>query len=117
MKFRNPWIDPRIVQVRYENARAYLDRHGWKSLGPAVNPILEMFEGPGAGEAKPSVLLPRQLDEGPMLQRMIDLVGDLARFEDRWAVAVLDDMLQAAPPGAVNTNGPGVTSKVEPANR
>src|ERR1700722_9617309 len=48
MKFRNPWIDPRITQVGAENARAYLLRRGWKSLGLAVNPILEMFEGPGA---------------------------------------------------------------------
>src|SRR5205085_10031601 len=38
MKFRNPWIDPRIVQARPESARAYLLCHGWKSPGPAVKP-------------------------------------------------------------------------------
>ena len=52
MNFRNPWIDPRIVQLGPADAKAYLIRHGWRSLGPASNPILEMLEGPGASEAR-----------------------------------------------------------------
>jgi hypothetical protein len=117
MRFRNPWIDPRIVHVATEHARAYLLQHGWKSLGPAANPIFEMFERPGNGEGRPSVLVPLQLDEGPMLQRMIDLVSDLAQLEDRWAVAVLDDMLQAKTAESARTNGPGVSGRGEPAAR
>jgi hypothetical protein len=49
MKFPNPWIDPRIVRLGPAEVKDYLVRHGWKSLGPASNPILEMFEGPGEG--------------------------------------------------------------------
>jgi len=106
MTFRNPWIDPRIVRLGPAEAKDYLVRHGWKSLGPASNPILEMFEGPGEGEEAEAVLVPLEADEGPMLQRMIDLVSELARFEDRWAVDVLSEMLQ--PSGGALINGPAV---------
>jgi hypothetical protein len=106
MKFRNPWIDPRIVRLGPAEVKDYLVRHGWKSLGPGGNPILEMFEGPGAGEDTESVLVSLKTDQGPMLQRMIDLVGELARFEDRWAVDVLSEMLQ--PSSGAPVNGPAV---------
>jgi hypothetical protein len=104
MRFRNPWIDPRVVQLGPGQARAYLVRRGWKSLGPAGNPILEMFEGPDERDDTPTVLVPLETDQGPMLQRMIELVGELARFEDRWAVDVLNEMLQ--PSVAAPANGP-----------
>ncbi len=93
MKFRNPWIDPRIVQLRPEQARAYLLQRGWKSLGPAANPDLVLFEGPGDAAEGPTILLPLQTDQGALLQRMIDLVGELAQFEGRYAGHVLDDLL------------------------
>jgi hypothetical protein len=110
MKFRNRWIDPRIVQVRPEAAQAYLLAHDWKPLGPAANPDLLMFAGPGAGSEAPTVLVPAQVDDGPLLQRMIDLVGDLAAVEDRWAVDVLNDILrqQVQPAPA---NGPSVPTR------
>jgi hypothetical protein len=94
MKFTNPWIDPRITQVRPESAQAYLLEHGWKRLGPASNPDLLRFEGPGGGDDAPLVLLPLELDEGPLLQRMIDLVGEVASFEERWAADVITDLLK-----------------------
>jgi hypothetical protein len=93
MKFTNPWIDPRITEVRPEAAQAYLLAHGWKPLGLATNPDLLRFEGPGREEDSPLALLPKRLDEGPLLQRMIDLVAEVARNEGRWAVDVLTDML------------------------
>jgi len=114
MKFHNPWIDPRIVQATPEAAQDYLVHHGWKLVGPAANPLVLLFERVENGEATPAVLVPRQLDEGPMLQRMIDLVADLARFEERWAVDVLQDIL-APTANAKGTNGPGVTRPVEAA--
>ncbi len=113
MKFLNRWIDPRISQVRPEAAQSYLLSHGWKLVGPALNPLMLLFEGPENGEDTPSVLLPLQLDEGPMLQRMIDLVADLSRFEDRWAVEVLSDILRQ-PAGLVPANGPAVPLSAEP---
>jgi hypothetical protein len=106
MKFRNPWIDPRIVQLGPAEAKAYLVRRGWKSLGPAENPLLEMFEGPDEGDDTPAVLVPLETDQGPMLQRMIELVSELARVEDRCAVDVLNEMLQLS--GAAPANGPAM---------
>src|SRR4051812_44803593 len=101
MKFTNPWIDPRVAQITPDAARAYLLAHGWKLLGAAANPDLLRFEGPGQGEDdSPFVLLPLQVDEGPLLQRMIDLLGEVARFEGRWAGDVITDLLQSpAEPG------------------
>ena len=114
MKFRNPWIDPRIVQATPDAAEAYLLEHGWQRVGSAANPDLLMFEGPENGEETRTVLVPVQLDEGPMLQRMIDLIAELASFEDRWAVDVLRDIL-AQPAKGTPSNGPSVSRAVEPA--
>jgi hypothetical protein len=114
VKFRNPWIDPRIVQLRPEDAQAYLVRHGWKLVGPAENPLFLMFERPGGGEDSPTLLVPLQRDQGPMLQRMIELVSDLAHAEDRWAVDVLIEMLRQ-PAEGVPANGPTMPAKAEPA--
>jgi hypothetical protein len=91
MKFRNPWIDPRIVQLRPEEVQAYLTQHGWKPVGPAENPDLLRYEVEANAEA-PTLFVPVRVDSGPALQWLIDLVADLARFEDRWAVAVLQDL-------------------------
>ena len=117
MRFRNPWIDPRIVHVRPEDAKAYLVRRGWKAVGPAANPLLEMFEGPGNGDDAPTVLVPLQLDQGPLLQRMIDLVGELAQVENRWAVAILDDILLHTPAEPPAANGPQAPARAEPVTR
>jgi hypothetical protein len=113
MKFRNPWIDPRIVQVRPEDAQAYLTRHGWKLVGPASNPDLLRYEVE-ANESTPTLFVPVRVDSGPALQWMIDLVADLAHFEDRWAVDVLHDILQH-PADSVAANGPAVPTTAEPA--
>ncbi len=114
MKFRNPWIDPRIVHAKPEAAEAYLLAHGWQLVGPTANPMLLMFEAPLNGEETPTVLVPVQIDEGPMLQRMIDLIADLASIEDRWAVDVLRDIL-AQPAEARGSNGSSVSRTPGPA--
>lgn len=115
MKFLNRWIDPRITQVRPETAQAYLLKHGWKLIGPAANPLMLLFERPGKDENTPTILLPLKTDEGALLQRMIDLVADLSRFEDRWAVDVLSDILRqhSVPPA----NGPNVSLPTEPVSK
>ena len=100
MKFTNPWIDPRIADLPTEAAEAYLLAHGWKPLGPAANPDLLQFEGPG-GEDSALVLLPLLHDHGPLLQRMIDLVAEVARFEGRWAVDVVTEMRQHSPAAGI----------------
>jgi hypothetical protein len=94
MTFRNPWIDPRIVRLRPENARSYLVQRGWKEIGPASDPHLLRYEQEGNEEAA-TLFLPIRADDGPGLQWMIEFVADVAKYEDRWAVDVLGDMLRA----------------------
>ena len=94
MKFRNPWIDPRVTQLRPEAVEAYLLAHGWKLVGPAANPAMLLFERPGPADAPLTVLLPREVSDGASMQRMIDVVAELARSEGRWAVEVVSDLLR-----------------------
>lgn len=94
MKFRNPWIDPRIEETRPEDAQAYLKRTGWRLDGPATNPLLLRYDRAEENSDAPTLFVPIEIDNGAALQWMIDLVADLARFEDRWAVDVLADILR-----------------------
>jgi len=116
MKFGDPWIDPRILRVSPAATRQYLADHGWRPLGPAANPELLRFDGPGAaGDEAPSVLLPTRLDEGPLSQRMIDLVGEVALFEGRWAGEVITDILKHAPGPSVVGPAPALMREDAPA--
>src|SRR5262245_57083323 len=112
MKFRNPWIDPRILQLRPEAVQVYLLSHGWEYLGPADMPEMLLFDTPQPRGDKPNVLLPLRLEEGAYIQRLIDLVGDVALHEGRWAVDVLNDMLRQ-PLDAASSNGPAVPTKAD----
>jgi hypothetical protein len=115
VKFRNPWIDPRIIQVRPEAVRAYLLAKGWEYLGPAkAAPYMLMFDTPQPRGDKPNVLLPLKWDHGSDLQRLIDLVADVALHEDRWAVDVLADMLRQ-PVEPVPANSAGLSLSAESA--
>jgi hypothetical protein len=115
MKFRNPWIDPRIVQVRPEAVQAYLLSKGWQYLGRAeAAPYMLMFDTPQPREDKPNVLLPLKWDYGSDLQRLIDLVSEVALHEDRWAVDVLADMLRQ-PVESVPANRAGLPVSAESA--
>ena len=75
-----------------------------------------MFDTPEPRGDKPNVLLPSKLEHGPQVQRMIELVSDVALYEDRWAVDVLNDMLRQ-PVNAALPNGPAVPAQAEPAPR
>ncbi len=93
MTLANPWIDPRVAQVRPEAVRAYLVEHGWKEVGPASNPHLVRYEVPDNEEA-PTLFVPTLVDRGPGLQWMIELIGDLARWQGKFAGDLLTDVLQ-----------------------
>ncbi len=115
MKFRNPWIDPRILRVRPEDVQAYLARQGWHCIGPATDPSLLRYERVEADTNAPTLFVPVQMaGKGPCLDVMIELVAELARHEDRWAVEVLHDILQPARAGSAAANGPNMTPKTEP---
>lgn len=105
MTFRDPWIDPRILQLHPEAVRAYLRGHGWENLGPAAIPDMLMFDTPEPRGDKPNVLLPLKLEHPQQVQRMVELVGDVVRYEQRWAVDVVNDMLRQ-PVDAAPSNGP-----------
>jgi hypothetical protein len=95
MNFRNPWIDPRVTQVRPVDAQAYLLRQGWKPL-PPEQPNLLSFDGPH--EDSPVVGVPL-LDQGRGYpQRVVELITDLALAEGRYAGDVLNDILQRDAP-------------------
>lgn len=113
MKFRNPWIDPRILQVRPEAVRAYLLAHGWLYLGPAIMPDMLMFDTPQPRDDKPNVILPLKLEHGSQIQRLIELIADVALYEDRYAGDVLTDMLRQ-PIEPVPAEGAGVPLSIEP---
>ena len=100
MKFRDPWIDPRILRLRPEAVRAYLLAKGWQDLGPAAVPDLLMFDTPEPWGDRPNVLLPLRLDEPAYVQRLVELVGEVALSEDRYAGDVVSDMLRQPAEGA-----------------
>lgn len=113
MKFRNPWIDPRILQVRPDAVKAYLLSHGWLYLGPALAPDMLMFDTPQPRDDKPNVILPLKLEHGSQVQRLIELIADVALYEDRYAGDVLTDILRQ-PPASVPADGSGVPLPTEP---
>lgn len=110
MKLRNPWIDPRVVQVRPTSARAYLLGHGWQAL-PIDQPNLLPFASP-RGEEDPVVLVPLREKGRDYPQRVIELVTDLALAENRYAVEVLNDILKY-PVEAPTSHGSSEVVKVD----
>ena len=64
---RNPWIDPRVAELRPEAVRAYLAGHGWHEVGPAENPHLVRYEVAGDNRDAPTLFLPLHADDGPAL--------------------------------------------------
>src|SRR5579871_6526365 len=91
MTFRNPWIDPRVADLRPEAVQAYLSRHGWKEAGPAENPRLVRYET--SDPDAPTLFLPLRIDGGAALQWLVDLIGTLAICEGRFAGDLLSDIL------------------------
>jgi hypothetical protein len=113
MIFRNPWIDPRMLQLRPEAVQTYLATHGWENLGPADVPDMLMFDTPVPRRDKANVLLPLKLGHSHQIQRLVELVTEVALYEDRWAVDVVKDMLRQ-PVEAVPANGPRRRKKQNP---
>ena len=112
MKFRDPWIDPRVAEVRSKAAQAYLARTGWKPLEADRSSLLP-FSGPKAGKDPTIVRVPLREQARDYVQRVIELVTDLALAEGRYAVDVLDDLLQQQlDTPATAGNGRRVKSKV-----
>ena len=110
MTFSNPWIDPRILQVTPEAAHAYLQAHGWEDLGPAAMPGLVMIDTPRPKGDKSNVLLPTSLEHPYQVQRLVELVTQVALYEGRFAGEVLNDIL-AMPTNSAAANGAAAVSQ------
>ncbi len=116
MKFRNPWIDPRVPQVRSAAAQAYLRTHGWQALPVEQANLLPFTKGSGEDDS-PVLQVPVLEQARDYPQRIVEFITDLALAEGRYAVDVLNDILQQAMADAVPTNGPAATGKTEPARK
>ncbi len=114
MKFRNPWIDPRVEQVRSAAAQAYLLGHGWKAL-PIEQPNLLPFES-ALDEETPVILVPVIEEARDYPQRIVEFITELALAEGRYAVEVLNDILQQSSL-PISTNGPSTPVQPESAVR
>jgi hypothetical protein len=94
-----PWIDPRVMQVKVADVEAYLRRRGW---APVASPRsqMQLFKGPAADDGESIVqALPTAEQGSDYVQRLIDVITNLAVIEDRYAVEVLNDILVAAGAG------------------
>ena len=112
-----PWIDPRVRSVRVAEVEAYLLRRGWKAA-PSPRTQVRCFEGPPDSTDEPPVLAMPSAERGSdYVQRIIELLTDLALLEDRYAGDVLTDILQPATPASPRNGqeGVGQGSPVEPA--
>jgi hypothetical protein len=113
MKLRNPWIDPRVAEVRSAAAQAYLRAHAWQPLPVEQANLLPFTKGSGEDEA--AVLQVPVLEQArDYPQRIVEFITDLALAEGRYAVEVLNDLLQQGIVEEVPANGPTIMGKTEP---
>ncbi len=111
-KFRDPWIDRRVLHIRSAAALDYMSRHGWVPV-PGPNPNFQMFAGPTAeGGQRITQPVPLFENTGEYVQRMIELITNVAILEDRAAAEVLDEMLSSTAP---SLNGAARNKASDPA--
>jgi hypothetical protein len=106
---KNPWIDPRVEQLRMAQIENYLHSHGW-----ARSKLREITRMRAFRDAElHGVFLPGIEDE-EFLRYAIDAVECLARAEERYAGDVLTDLLsQSAADVAAKTTAPAAADKSE----
>jgi hypothetical protein len=91
-RFRNPWVDPRVLDVRPADAEAYLRDRGWQEADSSV-PRTKRFLSPVRGTEREAVLVPEVVDDGPLLNLLVECVGKVAAWEQRYAGEVLNELL------------------------
>jgi hypothetical protein len=103
------WVDPRVWSVRVGDVRAYLQRKGWTAC-PAPRPQQVAFEEPaGSPDGPVRLYLPESEQFSDYPQRILEVVTALAEIEGRYAVEVLNDILQTS----AEPNGAGIRSPAE----
>jgi hypothetical protein len=99
------WVDPRIKQVTGASIRSYMEQHGW-TLQPFPGPELLVFGGQVDDDGEPIELVVPPDDtyiDYPL--RVEQLISALSVLEDRYAVEVLNDILQAGSSTPAPANG------------
>src|SRR5271168_674172 len=87
------WIDPRVELVRVEDVKSYLLSRGWKQAS-YPRPELLVFEGPLDDDGEPLIqVLPSSEHTRDYRLRVVELISALSIFEDRPAIAILNDLL------------------------
>jgi hypothetical protein len=99
--FRNPWIDPRVLDVRPADAEAYLRNHGWQEV-ESGNPQWKRFLSPVSSNRE-AVLLPSATTDESLVNLLVECVGKVAAWEGRFAGELLNELLPVAP--GVQSNG------------
>ncbi len=110
IRFRNPWVDPRVLTLSPSKVRAYLERHGWQEADSAI-PGTQRFLSPLQDQNRLAVLVPATTDDDALVNLLVECVGKVAGWEERYAGDLLDDLLgrTVAPPtnGAPNPHPAG----------
>ncbi|MCI0455506.1 MAG: hypothetical protein L0Z62_00835 [Gemmataceae bacterium] len=106
-----PWVDPRVKFVKVAALKAYLLRQKWEEVASPRSQML-LFKGPVGDDGEPIIQAVPSAERGSdYTQRVIDLITNLAVIEDRYAVEVLNDILQGehedghAQPGSSTAKG------------
>jgi hypothetical protein len=104
VRFRNPWVDPRVLDVQPAELESYLRGHGWQEAEAPGHHTKRFLSPPAAGD-RTAVLVPTARDDGPLLNQMVECVGAVAGWEGRYAGDLLDDLLGAATAARNGTAG------------
>jgi hypothetical protein len=115
MKLSNPWIDPRVSEVRPSAVRAYLTHRGWVALDDSEANFQE-FEPPSRDDNAMIIRVPQREQGRDYPQRVIEMITDLAMTERRSAVAILDDLLATKEPSANGVPASGTTKDLPTVN-
>jgi hypothetical protein len=111
IRFRNPWIDPRVLDVRSTDVETYLRKHGWQETA-SDSPHWKRFLAP-TGSDREAVLLPNSPTDETLVNLLVECVGKVATWERRFAGELLGELL----PGASGTppNGAAAAHAAAPA--
>jgi hypothetical protein len=87
------WIDPRVEKVRVADMESYLLSHGYKRMS-YPRPEMLVFGGVLDDNGEEIIqVLPSSERMRDYRLRVVELISSLSVFEDRPAIAILNDIL------------------------
>jgi hypothetical protein len=93
MKFTNPWIDPRVQDVTPQQLLEYVTQRGWH-LDSAPERVLRIYAIYDSANTVAALLaVPTTAAIADYLECVINAIASLAQYEERYAGAVLDEVL------------------------